>query len=216
MDIQKNDNLLQLSLGDSHVGIRLDEGCRLIALASALEYGLIWLTGKGVWRFEARRQGQVITLDTLAQTPTRRQAGSGRLADVSPSVFPAGELWGMDQFQRGESIVQCSISKPDVTIGEYSFWVSEALMTLLLIGSTLIKHQCDTEKFQMIFDVELPDNEARGRLLDSYDPSELVADAIRRADSLSGVGIRDGQHRCKGVKNSNSQPKFRWAKDDKA
>jgi hypothetical protein len=191
------DNFLELGFGNSHVSIRLEEGCRLTALASALEYGLIWLTGRGVWRFEAIRQGHVIILKTLAEASTCRQGGSGRFVDVIPNAIPAAEVWHTSQLDQGESIVQCSIQEPELTIEGYSFAISESLMSLFLIGSTHIRHQCGTSKFQTRFNVALPDEAARAKLFDKYDPFALVKDAFAERAESHSRGVRDGQHRTK-------------------
>lgn len=114
-----------------------------------------------------------------------------------PHLIPPEQTWTKADVRSGETILQCSISKPDLTIAQYAFAISEAMMTLFLNGCTQIRHQVDGKKYQLVCDLAVPDeqafNESISGLLAPYDPSAFIGDSFKA--SFRRKVVRDGQHR---------------------
>jgi hypothetical protein len=192
----------QILLRNSSVEVKVSKSCRLAALVSCLEYGLVWLIGRGVWRFSTRRQlpsqGDVsVTMEALVEPAARAMAGCGDLAEVIPALIPPDQAWSDADVRTSETIIQCSISKSALTIAQYAFAISEAMMALFLNGCTQIKCQVDGHKNQLLSDLAVPDTQSFKQsvsgLLAPYDPSAFVGDAFKA--SFQRKVIRDGQHR---------------------
>ena len=193
---------MDFKVSPKHVRVLLPFNSPIGQLAFATEMSIQWFIGEGVWRFNVvrTRVKDEVQVDFNATVqPQKCQFGSpARVEDLVkecyiPRQLLKEEIWEQGgprslpilegpttitkflQDNQGESLINSEEIRPDVTLGEYSWGLGDAIIGAFIKGATKIKHQFSQGLSQTWLNKGFNREEIERFIRDPYDPEETVS-----------------------------------------